>query len=487
MPYIYFTDEQKLRANSVDLERYLLQNGEELIRSGPEKRLKSDKSITIRGSEWFDHAQAVKTGGGPVAFVMYHYGLSYPEAMIRLLGGEQGVVYEASPRKEEPEPKEFALPPAGESMRRVYAYLLKQRFISREVLNTFVSQRLIYESCEKSKDNTKEYHNAVFVGFDGDGKAAFASLRGTYDRDGSGFKGDAAGSDKSIGFRLPYAPDSRTVYVFEAPIDLLSFLTLYPQDWQKHSYVALCGTSEHAMLWMLEQNPQIRKVALCLDHDEAGIEASGQHEDTLRERGIAAAPLRSQYKDWNADLKALHGLPAEPAEEHPQLLAADPICQRIGAAVSSGVAKPEQAEQKLPILLQDYKNHLHQGRFDRAMDAMELAAAMALSSALREFRQMGKVVSPQQGAERLRQSIQPHHNRGSLKNRADEIAMELQRILAQKASAGICGRESKESLAYRWLELAASCAKVPIRYEADQIKQRQKEEQAQRGAGPVME
>lgn len=44
-------------------------------------------------------------------------------------------------------------------------------------------------------------------------------------------------------------------------------------------YVALCGTSEHAMLWMLEQNPQIRKVALCLDHDEAGIEASGQHED----------------------------------------------------------------------------------------------------------------------------------------------------------------------------------------------------------------
>lgn len=280
---------------------------------------------------------------------------------------------------------------------------------------------------------------------------------------------------------------SDRLYVFEAPIDLLSFLTLYPQDWQKHSYVALCGTSEHAMLWMLEQNPQIRKVALCLDHDEAGIEASGQHEDTLRERGIAAAPLRSQYKDWNADLKALHGLPAEPAEEHPQLLAADPICQRIGAAVSSGVAKPEQAEQKLPILLQDYKNHLHQGRFDRAMDAMELAAAMALSSALREFRQMGKVVSPQQGAERLRQSIQPHHNRGSLKNRADEIAMELQRILAQKASAGICGRESKESLAYRWLELAASCAKVPIRYEADQIKQRQKEEQAQRGAGPVME
>lgn len=296
MPYIYFTDEQKLRANSVDLERYLLQNGEELIRSGPEKRLKSDKSITIRGSEWFDHAQAVKTGGGPVAFVMYHYGLSYPEAMIRLLGGEQGVVYEASPRKKEPEPKEFALPPAGESMRRVYAYLLKQRFISREVLNTFVSQRLIYESCEKSKDNTKEYHNAVFVGFDEHGVPRHAHKRGVYTH-GKSYRGNVSGCDPRYSFH--WTGSSDRLYVFEAPIDLLSFLTLYPQDWQKHSYVALCGTSEHAMLWMLEQNPQIRKVALCLDHDEAGIEASGQHEDTSVRRHVTHLML--SWSRWCAE------------------------------------------------------------------------------------------------------------------------------------------------------------------------------------------
>ena len=210
----YFTDEQKLRANSVDLERYLLQNGEELIRSGPEKRLKSDKSITIRGSEWFDHAQAVKTGGGPVAFVMYHYGLSYPEAMIRLLGGEQGVVYEASPRKEEPEPKEFALPPAGESMRRVYAYLLKQRFISREVLNTFVSQRLIYESCEKSKDNTKEYHNAVFVGFDEHGVPRHAHKRGVYTH-GKSYRGNVSGCDPRYSFHWTGSSDRLYVDVYK--------------------------------------------------------------------------------------------------------------------------------------------------------------------------------------------------------------------------------------------------------------------------------
>ena len=157
-------------------------------------------------SEWFDHAQAVKTGGGPVAFVMYHYGLSYPEAMIRLLGGEQGVVYEASPRKKEPEPKEFALPPAGESMRRVYAYLLKQRFISREVLNTFVSQRLIYESCEKSKDNTKEYHNAVFVGFDEHGVPRHAHKRGVYTH-GKSYRGNVSGCDPRYSFHWTGSSD----------------------------------------------------------------------------------------------------------------------------------------------------------------------------------------------------------------------------------------------------------------------------------------
>lgn len=85
----------------------------------------------------------------------------------------------------------------------MYAYL-KKRGVSPQIIRSFISAGLLYED--------SEHHNCVFVGYDRDGKAAFASLRGTYDRDGSGFKGDAAGSDKSIGFRLPYAPDSRSVY-----------------------------------------------------------------------------------------------------------------------------------------------------------------------------------------------------------------------------------------------------------------------------------
>ena len=51
--------------------------------------------------------------------------------------------------------------------------------------------------------------------------------------------------------------------------------------------------------------------SLCLDHDAAGIEAVGRLSDVLREHGYSQiAPLQSEYKDWDEDLKARHGLEA---------------------------------------------------------------------------------------------------------------------------------------------------------------------------------
>ena len=50
--YIYFTEDQKKRANSVDLVEFLKMQGEILIPSGREKRFQSNHSITIRGKEW---------------------------------------------------------------------------------------------------------------------------------------------------------------------------------------------------------------------------------------------------------------------------------------------------------------------------------------------------------------------------------------------------------------------------------------------------
>ena len=121
--YIEFTPEQKERAASIDLEEFLLRQGEKLIKSGREKRLASDHSITVRGCEWFDHAS--NEGGRAISFVQKYYGKSYVEAMSMLLGESMEPIYPQAKKQEAVQQKAFAPPVPNANMRRVFAYLLK--------------------------------------------------------------------------------------------------------------------------------------------------------------------------------------------------------------------------------------------------------------------------------------------------------------------------------------------------------------------------
>lgn len=297
--YVHFTDDQKYRANNVNLVDFLQRQGEKLIPSGRDKRLEADHSITVRGNEWYDHS--VESGGYAIDFVRNFYGLTFPEAVTMLLGGEQDEIYRPASQKKQERKQPFALPNPHSDMRRVYAYLVKTRLIDREVVSYFAKAKLLYESCEKSKDGMKEYHNAVFVGYDENGVPRHAHKRGLY-TEGTGFKGNVDSCDPNYSFH--HIGTSNRLYVFEAPIDLLSYITLHPQDWQEHNYVALCGVGGHAMIWMLEQHPRLRQVSFCLDNDEAGHKASGRLKSQLTEKGYVSERLISQTKDWNDDLTA---------------------------------------------------------------------------------------------------------------------------------------------------------------------------------------
>ena len=114
------------------------------------------------------------------------------------------------------------------------------------------------------------------------------------------------GSDACYGFG--HAGKGNRLYVFEAPIDLLSFLTLYPKGWQENSYITLNGVAEHAMLQMLKDYPYLDTAVLCLDHDPAGIEACGRLAEILIQNGYKKIQiLRPACKDWNEDLKICMG------------------------------------------------------------------------------------------------------------------------------------------------------------------------------------
>jgi hypothetical protein len=291
--YIHFTEEQKQAAAAVDLEEFLRSRGEKLIPSGREKRLERDHSITVRGNEWYDHA--TQQGGHAVSFVRNFYGLSYPEAVTMLLGGEVGTSMPCpfvKERVEEP-PKVFVLPPASRDMRRVYAYLVKRRGIDRDVVAHFARAKLLYEDAQ--------YHNAVFVGTDEGGTARHAHKRSTIS-DRKAFRQNVEGSDPKYSFH--HMGTDGSLYVFEAPIDLLSYITLHPNGWERHSYVACCGTSALPVIKMLDRLPQLNSVYLGLDNDKAGQAASQRMAEQIEGRGIAADRLVPENKDWNDDLIA---------------------------------------------------------------------------------------------------------------------------------------------------------------------------------------
>ena len=66
--------------------------------------------------------------------------------------------------------------------------------------------------------------------------------------------------------------------------------------------MALCGTGSQAMHWMLEQNPRLRDVVLCLDHDEPGQTAARRLQEELQGAGYHSGILLPVHKYWNDNL-----------------------------------------------------------------------------------------------------------------------------------------------------------------------------------------
>lgn len=314
MPYIPYTEEEKQLANGVDLAEFLRMRGEKLEKAGREYKLiyhdgsgKHD-SITIHGTAWFDHKNQV--GGGAVKFMRYFYGMDFQTAMNELLGRSVAPIAHSPPKAAVPDekPKKFRLPKANLDMHRVYAYLIKQRFISPEIITHFAKKRLIFEDAK--------HHNAVFVCVDGNGVPRQAHKRST-NSFGKPFRITCEGSDTRYSFA--HFGNSEKLFVFEAPIDMLSYLTLHPENWQQHSYIAMNGVYENAVLTALKNRSNLSEVVLCTDNDEGGIDAAERLTDILCENGYeSVSRIAPQNKDFNEDLKAENGVVPLPAAVHPR-------------------------------------------------------------------------------------------------------------------------------------------------------------------------
>ena len=287
-----FTDTEMQIAKETDLPELLAHLGYQVRRIGRYHTTAEMDSLRIKDRrKWFRYSQ--NTGGDAITFLQQFCGKTFSEAVEYLLTFH-GKARDAPAPQPKPisRKQEFSLPPRNADDRRVFAYLRK-RGIAPQAIRQFLNSGLLYEDAE--------HHNCVFVGKNSAGQAKYAGLRGTYDRDGKGFRGDVTGSDKHISFALPYDRSSDQVFVFEAPIDLMSYLTLHRD---MVNAVALCGLYDGALQAYLQAHPEIRRIALCLDADEPGEKAAQQLQEKYQLQGYAVTVEKPRCgKDWNEYLQ----------------------------------------------------------------------------------------------------------------------------------------------------------------------------------------
>ena len=285
--YIHFTKEQREQARRTDLANFLISQGEKVKKSGSEYEwLDGLQKVTIRGHLWYH--QYEQKGGDAVDFVRRFYNKDYAEAVEMLLNNCGGQIIISPPIEKEHKP--FELPPRNDRMSRVFSYLLLTRGIDKDVLFEFVKNKMIYESAN--------YHNAVFVGYDSNGKPRHAHKRGTVTS--NSYKGNVAGSQPEFSFH--WHGTSNKIFLFEAPIDMLSFISMHKDNWKNHSYAASCSVSDRVLFQCLKDNKNIKNVFLCFDNDEAGQTANKRIADKLNSMNIHNKILVPTHKDWNEDI-----------------------------------------------------------------------------------------------------------------------------------------------------------------------------------------
>ncbi len=296
-----FSAEELEIAKNVDLTAVASALGYTPKRVGRYYTLKEMDSIRIYNrSHWFRWSRRYdkgENGGSQIDFLRVFAGMDVKEAVFWLLdfagyGRVEIPSYQIERcREREPEAKkEFVLPEHAKSNEYLYRYLQDDRALSKEVIDFFVEQCLIYESIP--------YHNIVFLGNDVEGVTRFASMRGVFDKNGKAFKCDVAGNDKNYGFNVTNAASDELV-VFEAAIDLMSYVEIY-SDFETNK-LALGMVSDAPLETFLQEHPHITQIRFCLDNDKPGRDATEHLKEKYYGLGyeVEDSPPPKGYKDYN--------------------------------------------------------------------------------------------------------------------------------------------------------------------------------------------
>lgn len=302
----YVTPEEIRQAKEIDLLTYL-QNYEpqELVRVAPNTYCtREHDSLKISNGKWHWFSRGI---GGRTALDYLIKVKDYPftQAVETIL--ERAAALPPVSHFQEPEPPRKLLLPEPNNNTDIAVNYLLGRGIHPAVIDYCLTHRLLFES--------RQYHNCVFVGYDLEGTARYAALRGTL----GSYKGEATGSDKRYSFSIAENPSAGTVHLFESAIDLMSYATfarMAGHDWRQDALLSLAGVYQTkrenvvpvALSRFLTDFTGIKTLKLHLDNDAIGRGAAKGIMDGLKDKyEILDEPPR-YGKDVNEALQRRLGL-----------------------------------------------------------------------------------------------------------------------------------------------------------------------------------
>lgn len=258
----------------------------ELVRdSRTQYSTKTHSSLKISNGYW-NYFNGGFGGKNAVDYVEKMLGYKFPESIEYIIKKMNGRIPVYIPQAEKRNNVTLILPEKNDNANRVKQYL-NSRGIDNEIIQKCIEKHLIYEE--------KHYHNAVFVGYDEMGNARYAGCRATNE---SKFKSDATGSSKQYSFKLESNKKTDKIFIFEGAIDALSYATLfklYGQNWEDKTLISLAGVYQPAKIIeqskvpvaisnYLEKHPEVTKIYLCLDNDEAGRNATNALKTVMSDK-----------------------------------------------------------------------------------------------------------------------------------------------------------------------------------------------------------
>ena len=294
-------------AREVPVEKVARALGYTVVKKGRYFSLKEMDSLMI--TPWENRWWRYSTGqhGSSIDFFMEFGNYDFVDAVIQCLEinniildqrEERKIMQPKKAEKAEEMKKILQLPPRANNPKRLYAYLIKRRKLSASTVHFFINKELIYEE--------KDHHNFVFLGKDKNGDIKYAAVHGTLEREGQkAFRGDVEGNNKNYGVNLRN-PLSKTVVVFEAVIDMMSYFELQKS---LDNLLALGMVSDGPLETFLKENSQIESIIFALDHDEKGMRAMDALEKKYEGKGYQTSRFYypNRIKDMNDFLKELKG------------------------------------------------------------------------------------------------------------------------------------------------------------------------------------